>query len=98
MNAITTAAPAHRASHVQGGQMLFGPRVEVPAAVTASVSIDDICELIDAAGPLTLRDIAGGLNAPLRQVSACVQAMVKRDWLNRDEFRRYRLCAELTPR
>jgi hypothetical protein len=74
-----------------GGRPLrFGPAVHVPAPVASAVSIDDICDLLDAAGPLTVRDIAGGLNVTIRQASACVQRMVLSHCLRRDEFRRYR--------
>jgi hypothetical protein len=90
MTAMTTVQTS-RATQLGGGQALFGTRVDVPAPVAQAISVDEICDLIEAAGPLTLADIAGGLDRSLRQVSACVQRMVARRLLRRDEFRRYRL-------
>ena len=90
MNTIATIS-TYRVSHAARGPLLFGPKVSVAADAANDVSVDDICDLIDAAGPLALDDIAGGLNRSLRQVSACVQRMVQRRLLERDEFRRYRL-------
>ena len=56
-----------------------------------TASPDEVCDLIAAAGPLTVRDIAGGLAVSARQASASVQLMVRRNCLKQDEFRRYRL-------
>jgi hypothetical protein len=90
MNALNTT-PITRASHLSDGQLLFGPSVEVPAAVAGLVSVDDVCDLIEAAGPLTLCDIAGGLDVPARRVVARIRRLVAARLLKRDEFGRYRL-------
>jgi DNA-binding IclR family transcriptional regulator len=50
-----------------------------------------IRDLLDAAGPLTVAHIAGGLNLTLREASQAVHSMVKEGCLGRDEWRRYRL-------
>jgi hypothetical protein len=71
--------------------MLFGPRVDVPGPVAATVSVDDVCDLLEAAGPLTLCDIAGGLAVPVRRAAACIRRMLANRDLRRDEFGRYRL-------
>ena len=89
MTTINTA-PA-RISHAAAGQLFFGPRVEMPVAVADRVSVDDVCDLLAAAGPLTVRDIAGGLAVPARQAASCVRRMVRERSLRRDEFGRYRL-------
>ncbi len=62
------------------------------------LSTDEVCDLIDAAGPLTVRDIAGGLDVPLRQASASVHRLAQRNCLKQDEFRRYRLSGPCTAR
>ena len=95
MNATTTA-PNARASYAATGALYFGPRVDVPAAVT--VSVDEVADLIAAAGPLTLCDIAGGLAVPARRAAARVRQMVADRALKRDEFGRYRLAGALAMR
>jgi DNA-binding IclR family transcriptional regulator len=57
--------------------------------IERSISLDEVCELIAAAGPLTVADIAGGLDAPAGQVAAYVQSMVGHGDLQEDEFGRY---------
>jgi hypothetical protein len=59
---------------------------DVPAVSTA-----DVQDLIDAAGPLALRDIAGGLDCAVRDAATRVQQLLEQGCLRRDEFRRYRL-------
>lgn len=54
-------------------------------------AIDDIRELIAAAGPLSARDIAGGLGVSCRQAAASIRRMRRLSCLKRDEFDRYRL-------
>ncbi len=90
MNALNTA-PLTSAGHVPNGQLLRGLGLNVPDEVADAISIDDVCDLIDAAGPLTLRDIAGGLAVPVRRAAARVRQMVGAGALRRDEFGRYRL-------
>jgi hypothetical protein len=59
--------------------------------VLPGAGIDDIRDLIAAAGPLTARDIAGGLGVPCRQAEAAIRRMRRLHCLKRDEFDRYRL-------
>ena len=67
--------------------------VDAPVATarTASVSVDRVRELLDAAGPLSLRDIAGGLNVAVRDAATVVRWMLDRGWLVHDEWERHRL-------
>jgi hypothetical protein len=53
----------------------------------------DLCALIDAAGPLSLCDLAGGLNLSVRDVALRVRRMMHEHRLRRDEWGRYRLSA-----
>ncbi len=55
------------------------------------VATSDVGDLIDAAGPLSLRDIAGGLNVSMHQASTLVDWMLRHDWLRQDEWERHRL-------
>jgi hypothetical protein len=57
-----------------------------------TVSIVQVCDLIEAAGPLTIEHVAGGLDVSVPEASAFVRLMVMRGWLKQDEFGRYRLC------
>jgi hypothetical protein len=83
-----TARRHHRTAQITNWK--FAARTShVEAAVGPSIS--DVCALIDAAGPLTLRDLAGGLNVPLRQASQLVVSMLDSDCLKQDEWARYRL-------
>jgi hypothetical protein len=58
--------------------------------VERRVSTSDVRDLIDAAGPLTLRDIAGGLDVPERRAARVVATMTKGDRLQQDEWGRWR--------
>jgi hypothetical protein len=53
-----------------------------------------VCDLIDAAGPLSLRDIAAGLDVSLHQASNVVGWMLEHDCLREDEWDR--ACLPLT--
>lgn len=90
MNAINTIALTH-SGHAPNRQLLRGLGLNVPDEVADAISVDDVCDLIDAAGPLTLRDIAGGLAVPIRRVAARIRQMLGAGALRRDEFGRYRL-------
>lgn len=70
---------------------LFGPSIEVPAVVADQIPFDDVCDLIAAAGPLTLRDVAGGLAVPAARAAGCVSKMIAECLLEEDEFGRYQL-------
>jgi hypothetical protein len=87
MTAITTA-PAQREAHAA---LYFGPRIDVSAPVANRVSVAEVCDLIEAAGPLTLCDIAGGLAVPVRRAAARIRQMVTDRALKLDEFGRYRI-------
>jgi hypothetical protein len=51
----------------------------------------DVRDLIAAAGPLSLRDIAGGLGVSTSEATALLRSMVEHDGLRQDEWARYRL-------
>ena len=97
MNAINIV-PRGQAGHVTNRQLLRGLGVNVPDDIADAISIDEVCELIDATGPLTIRDIAGGLAVSLRSAVALVRRMVRIGALKRDEFGRYRLWGSSTMR
>lgn len=59
-----------------------------------TISIEDVCELLDAAGPLPLRDIAGGLDVSIAGAAALVQRMVNFGYLRQDEWSRYRAAGD----
>jgi hypothetical protein len=74
-----------------------GPIVDIrndAIATTSSVTEAEVCDLIEAAGPLGLRDIAGGLDASIRAVAARVRRMLRNGTLKQDEWARYRLWGE----
>ena len=79
---------------VSGGAALLErtPRVtqarSVRAVTSRGVSPDDVRELIDAAGPLALRDVAAGLGVPAHRAAAVVGWMLDHDCLRQDEWRR----------
>jgi hypothetical protein len=55
------------------------------------LSTDAVCDLIAAAGPLTLAHIAAGLGVPERIAETRIRSMLTRKQLKEDEFDRYRL-------
>ncbi|MEX0751102.1 MAG: hypothetical protein WD359_09875 [Dehalococcoidia bacterium] len=59
-----------------------------------SLSLDDVCDLIAAAGALTAVDIAGGLDVPVYLAANSVRVMAADGHLREDEFGRYRLAGE----
>jgi hypothetical protein len=59
-----------------------------------TISIQDVCELLDAAGALALRDIAGGLGVSTAGASTLVRRMVNFGYLREDEWSRYRLAGD----
>jgi hypothetical protein len=91
-------ATAIRPTRFVPSAMLAGPAASSERTPAAGVAAAEVCDLIEAAGPLTVRDIAGGLAVSVRQASASVQLMVRRNCLKQDEFRRYRLCGTCTDR
>jgi hypothetical protein len=54
---------------------------------------NDVCELIDAAGPLALHDLAGGLNVPVSELAGRVRRMVSEGRLRQDEWARFATAA-----
>lgn len=62
------------------------PAVAAPRGVAPV----DVSDLLDAAGSLSIADIAGGLDATLAAVEATVAWMVSRGDLRRDEWDRLR--------
>jgi hypothetical protein len=67
------------------------PRDFIVQALGRAIAVSDVCDLIDAAGPLSLRDIAGGLDVSLHQASTVVGSMLEHDCLRQDEWERHRL-------
>ncbi len=65
-------------------------------ARTAPVSLDDVCALIEAAGPLTAVDIAGGLAISVSEAANSVRRMVDAGQLKQDEWGRYHLVVSET--
>jgi hypothetical protein len=82
MNAVMTAPATGRAS---------AQTVRPMSLLISTVSPDEVRELIDAAGPLTICDIAGGLAVSVRAAVPAVRRMLSSGCLRRDEFDRYRL-------
>jgi hypothetical protein len=63
-----------------------------PAVQTVErVTVHGVRDLIEAAGPLSLRDIAGALDVPERDAMVVVGWMIARDCLRQDEWGRHRL-------
>jgi len=56
-----------------------------------AVSSHDICDLLGAAGPLSLDDIAGGLGVPARQAAMIARWMLDHGLLEQDEWDRFML-------
>jgi predicted transcriptional regulator len=59
-----------------------------------SISVDSVCDLIAAAGPLTAGDIAGGLDVTVGAAAHYVQSLVSAGSLREDEFGRYSLSGD----
>lgn len=89
--------------HIQRSPQTYAPRagsalVVRPSLMTGAltVSAGDVRDLIDAAGPLSLRDIAAGLGVPVYRAATIVNWMLEHDCLQQDEWRRHTLrgCAD----
>ena len=76
----------------------WNPGSDQPRKVEHGVSPANVCDLIDAAGPLSVCDIAGGLAVPVLEASVTVRLMGRRHQLKQDEFRRYRLWGDCSTR
>ena len=63
-----------------------------PSRQLRRASTADVCDLIDAAGPLSLCDIAGGLDIHVAQASRVVRTMVADACLREDEWGRFGIC------
>ena len=57
----------------------------------SELSADGVADLLRAAGPLSVEDIAGGLGASVRDVQAIVWRMVDEDCVRPDEWQRMKL-------
>ena len=57
--------------------------------ITRGRAVAEICDLIEAAGPLALWDIAGGLDVPVAAATVVVQSMVSGGCLREDEWGRF---------
>jgi hypothetical protein len=85
----TTTSPTAPATHALAGPPTSRSWADTSAPTAEPVTADDVCRLISAAGPLTLCDIAGGLDVPFRRAAVRVRRMVAACELRRDEFGRY---------
>ena len=85
----TPVSTGHTTSSAHARLQTPKPPTAAPAAVSAST--DDVLALIDAAGPLTLKDIAGGLNVSLRYASSLVRRLAAGGCLGLDEWDRHRV-------
>ncbi len=56
-----------------------------------SLNPEDVVDLLEAAGSLTVGDIAGGLDVPVAEIAHLVSSLVGGGDLREDEFGRYRL-------
>lgn len=83
----TSTAPVDRIHDMGDSRLLL----VLPAPSPVTVAASEISDLIDAAGPLTISDIAAGLATPVCTAVARVRPMVRAGQLSRDEFGRYRL-------
>jgi hypothetical protein len=93
MTTATAARPAAIRPLARPTAPVVGVRTVAP-----HVSIAEVCDLLAAAGPLTGRDIAGGLAISERCAAARIRQMVNHDCLHEDEFGRYRLWGDCAPR
>ncbi|MBI5288622.1 MAG: hypothetical protein HY873_06585 [Chloroflexi bacterium] len=91
-NAADTHAPAAVPPRTSRGACPEGITVVYPdtPGPNPRLSSHDVRDLIDAAGPLSLRDIAGGLDAPLARVAGLVARMLAQGCLRQDEWGRHR--------
>lgn len=55
------------------------------------LTVAEVCDLIDAAGPLTISDLAAGLGAGVRETGVLVDWLERHGDLRRDEWDRFRL-------
>ncbi|HXK33951.1 MAG TPA: hypothetical protein VNM91_08085 [Dehalococcoidia bacterium] len=85
----TYAAPSSfRAS---GNVLASPPALPSIAAGERFLTAADVCQLIDAAGPLTVGDLAQGLGAGARDTQVLVEWLERNGELRRDEWDRFRL-------
>jgi hypothetical protein len=69
------------------------PRTVRVSGAERNVSTAEVAELIEAAGPLSVRDIAGGLGVTVSAALGAVRQMVERHRLREDEWDRFSLCS-----
>jgi len=72
------------------GRAVSAPRPPV-VKPPRGVSLADVTELLDAAGPLSAEDIAGGLDAAPEDAAASLWWMREAGYLKQDEWGRYQL-------
>lgn len=86
------ALPVSGATGIAPIERVRAPRrAAMVQSLERPLSLEDVCELIAAAGPLTPGDIAGGLGVAVESASAQVHSMVANGDLQEDEFGRYML-------
>jgi hypothetical protein len=93
MNATMYAVPgtSYMPASLEAPVTVIRPSARRAATPRAELSTDAVADLLRAAGPLSVEDIAGGLGAPLREVRAVVRQMVDDDCVLPDEWQRMKL-------
>jgi hypothetical protein len=86
-----TAIAAVPAINIQPSAQYTASRKSAFIVASQTAMEEQVCDLIEAAGPLAIEHIAGGLSVPVSEAQSCIGHMVERGWLKQDEFARYRL-------
>jgi hypothetical protein len=67
------------------------PSARRAASPREDLTTDSVADLLRAAGPLSVEDIAGGLGVPVREAEGVVRTMVADDCVRPDEWQRMKL-------
>jgi hypothetical protein len=71
--------------------MVVRPRARRADGQQGGLSTDSVADLLRAAGPLSVEDIAGGLGVSVREAQVVVWRMVDDDCVRPDEWQRMKL-------
>jgi hypothetical protein len=86
---VTTVFPQGFITIVEGAPRVAPVALRpAPVPVPRRIGAADVLGLLEAAGPLTTADIAGGLGVSEREAASVVRVMLDRDWLRPDEWGR----------
>ena len=69
----------------------FRPSARRAVRPSTGLTTDTVADLLRAAGPLSVEDIAGGLGVSIREAQAVVWRMVDDDCVRPDEWQRMKL-------